>query len=76
MQYTILPTLPNQHSAPSSSLQRSGDLDSKMKLSDLIWGEQMAIPQSHQDLVMERLELLRHNPDRLSDWDDAVKTLK
>ncbi len=50
--------------------------EEKMKLSDVIWGEQMAIPQNHQDLVMERQELLKENPDRLSDWDDAVKTLK
>ncbi len=48
--------------------------EEKMKLSDVIWGEQMAIPQYHQDLVMERQEKIKENPNRLSDWDDAVKT--
>jgi len=33
------------------------------------------IPQAHQDLVMERYEKARKNPERLLDWDEAKKTL-
>ncbi len=34
------------------------------------------IPEEHQQLVMERFEQARQNPDRLLDWDEAKKTLK
>ena len=38
--------------------------------------ENIDIPESHQKLVMKRLEKVRKDPDRLLDWDEAKKTLK
>ena len=35
-----------------------------------------AIPEAHQELVMERFERIRKNPERLLDWDEAKKELK
>lgn len=34
------------------------------------------IPEEHQQLVMERFEKIRKNPERLLDWNEAKKTLK
>jgi hypothetical protein len=34
------------------------------------------IPEEHQDIVMERFEKVRSEPDVLLDWDKAKKTLK
>lgn len=34
------------------------------------------IPEEHQQLVMERFEKVRQEPDRLLDWDEAKKSLK
>ena len=34
------------------------------------------IPEAHQNLVMERFEKTRENPDRLLDWDQAKEMLK
>lgn len=33
------------------------------------------IPEVQQNLVMERFEKARENPDMLLDWDEAKKTL-
>jgi hypothetical protein len=33
------------------------------------------IPETHQNLVMERFESTRENPDKLEDWDEAKKML-
>lgn len=33
------------------------------------------IPEIHQNLVMERFEKTRENPDRLLDWEEANKIL-
>ncbi len=33
------------------------------------------IPEEHQELVMERFEKVRSNPERLLDWNEAKKTL-
>jgi len=33
------------------------------------------IPDAHQQLVLNRLEQVQQNPDRLLDWDEAKKTL-
>jgi len=32
-------------------------------------------PEAHQNLVLERFEKTRENPDRLLDWNEAKKTL-
>lgn len=34
------------------------------------------IPEVHQNLVMERFEKARENPESLMDWDEAKKVLK
>lgn len=34
------------------------------------------IPEAHQNLVTERFDKVRQNPERLLDWDEAKKTLK
>ncbi len=34
------------------------------------------IPESQQNMVMERFEKSRKNPERLLDWNEAKKTLK
>lgn len=34
------------------------------------------VPEAHQKLVKSRYETVRKNPERLLDWDEAVKTLK
>jgi len=33
-------------------------------------------PEAHQRLVMKRFDKVRKDPDRLFDWDKAIKTLK
>ncbi len=33
------------------------------------------IPEAHQNLVMERFEKSRKNPERLLDWDEAKNAL-
>lgn len=38
--------------------------------------ENIAIPEAHQKLVMERFDKVRKDPDRLLEWDEAKKTLK
>jgi hypothetical protein len=38
--------------------------------------EDYDIPKAHQNLVMDRFEKSRDNPDRLLDWDQAKKMLK
>ncbi len=34
------------------------------------------VPESHQNLVMDRFDKARKNPSRLLDWDEAKKKLK
>jgi hypothetical protein len=34
------------------------------------------IPKASQDIVMERFEKIRKEPEKLLDWDDAKKKLK
>ena len=34
------------------------------------------IPEEHQQLVMQRFDKVRNNPERLLDWNEAKKTLK
>ncbi|RAV30579.1 hypothetical protein [Sinomicrobium soli] len=38
--------------------------------------EILEVPEAHRQLVMERFEKVRKNPDRLLDWDEAKKRLK
>ncbi len=50
--------------------------EDKLKLNDVIWNENVAIPLEHQNLVMDRIEKSKQNPSRMLDWDEASKTLK
>lgn len=38
--------------------------------------EVYTIPQEHQDVVMERFDKVRNDPEILLDWNEAKKTLK
>lgn len=38
--------------------------------------EILDVPEAHQNLVMERFEKVRKNPERLLNWDEAKETLK
>ncbi|MBY0433897.1 MAG: hypothetical protein K2U26_07295 [Cyclobacteriaceae bacterium] len=48
----------------------------KMKLNEVIWDEQMEIPEEHQKLVLQRINRARQSPGRMLPWDKAVKLLK
>jgi hypothetical protein len=37
--------------------------------------EEMAVSEAHQELVMQRLENVRKNPELLLGWDDAKQKL-
>ncbi len=50
--------------------------DEKIKLNESIWDENMAVPEEHKNLVLDRVKKARKNPERLLDWDQASKTLK
>jgi hypothetical protein len=47
----------------------------KLKLSDIIWEDNIEIPIEHQKLVLDRIEKARLNPERLLNWDEASKML-
>ena len=47
----------------------------KLKLNDAIWDEQMEIPIEHQKLVLDRIVKSKSHPERMHDWDDALKNL-
>jgi hypothetical protein len=47
----------------------------KLKINDAIWESDTDIPQSHQKLVLERIEKSKADPARLLDWDEVSKTL-
>ncbi|MEO8150629.1 MAG: addiction module protein [Bacteroidia bacterium] len=48
----------------------------KIKLNEFIWDESMQIPETHQNIVLERKQKSKSNPGRMKDWDKASKTLK
>ena len=37
--------------------------------------EEIFIPETHRKLVIERLNKVRENPERLLEWDEVKKTL-
>jgi hypothetical protein len=47
----------------------------KSLLNEAIWDDNMAIPQEHQSIVLDRVAKAKKNPDRLVDWDKASKNL-
>lgn len=50
--------------------------EEKLLLNDILWNESMEIPEEHQTLVLSRKQKADQNPDRLVDWDEALKSLK
>jgi hypothetical protein len=47
----------------------------KIKLNEVIWSEDTAIPTQHQQIVESRISKSKQNPEMLLDWDEALKTL-
>jgi hypothetical protein len=47
----------------------------KLELNEMMWNDNMPIPQEHQDLVLDRIEKIKENPARLLDWDEVSKQL-
>jgi hypothetical protein len=48
----------------------------KLKLNESLWSENIEIPIEQQELVLGRMQKSKENPERLLDWDMAVKTIK
>ena len=48
----------------------------KLKLNESLWSENIEIPIEQQELVLGRMQKSKENPERLLDWDLAVKTIK
>lgn len=48
----------------------------KLKLNDVIWEGDSDIPIEHQNIVLDRIQKSKENPERLLDWEEAAKTLK
>ena len=48
----------------------------KLKLNDVIWDENMEVPDEHQKIVLGRVKKSRQNPGRMLDWNKAARTLK
>lgn len=42
----------------------------KLALNEMIWQDDMTIPMSHQDLVIERIEHAKANSIEPLDWDE------
>jgi hypothetical protein len=45
----------------------------KLKLSDVIWDENMDIPSEHKEIVLDRIKKSKKNPERMLDWDKVSK---
>jgi DNA-directed RNA polymerase len=45
-------------------------------LNESLWSENIEIPIEQQELVLGRMQKSKENPERLLDWDMAVKTIK
>lgn len=48
----------------------------KIELNEILWKENLNIPMEHQELVLGRIENSKKNPNRMQNWDDALKKLK
>lgn len=48
----------------------------KIKLNDVIWDEQMEIPEEHRKIVMDRVRKSKIDSGRMLDWSKASRTLK
>ena len=50
--------------------------DAKLRLSEAIWSEDIEIPQSHQEIVAERIERSKQNPEKMKEWDRIKDNFK
>jgi hypothetical protein len=48
----------------------------KLKLNDVIWNEDMEIPEEHRKLVQHRIKKSTQNPARMIDWNKGSRMLK
>ncbi len=48
----------------------------KLKLNECLWSDNMEIPIEHQEIVLGRMQKSKDKPERLLDWDAAVKSIK
>ncbi|PWA06318.1 addiction module protein [Flavobacterium laiguense] len=47
----------------------------KLKLNEAIWDNDTEIPMEHQQLVNDRIQKSKANPNRMLDWDEVSKKL-
>jgi hypothetical protein len=47
----------------------------KIKLNEVIWSENIAVPTEHQKLVLDRMNKAKQKPEMMLDWNEALKTL-
>ena len=47
----------------------------KLQINEVLWEDNLDIPIEHQNIVLERMESARHNPERLLDWDKVSKNI-
>jgi hypothetical protein len=47
----------------------------KLKLNEAIWDNDSEIPLEHQQLVNDRIQKSKSNPNRMLDWDEVSKKL-
>ena len=50
--------------------------EEKLALNDVLWNDNMQIPEEHQALVLGRIQNAKQNPGRLKNLDEASKSLK
>lgn len=47
----------------------------KLKLSNLLWSDDISIPVEHQNIVLNRIKKSQKEPNRLIDWEVASKQI-
>ena len=48
----------------------------KLKLNDVIWTDDIDIPEEHKKIVLERVKKSKQNPSRMLDWDTVSRKLR
>jgi hypothetical protein len=62
--------------AQLSSIVKQLNPSENLKLNEIIWNDEMEIPEEHKQLVLSRVKKARKNQNRLIAWDKAVKLLR
>jgi hypothetical protein len=47
----------------------------RLKISDVIWNDNVEIPIEHQKIALDRMTKAKANPERLLDWDEVSENL-